>query len=501
MSVIWPILRHALRHPWRIAAIDDRRKYTNAQIAGGALFIAEHLDAQTDNPHVGILLPTSGAFAMTLLGAWLARRVAVPLNYLLKPDELRCVIEDSGIDTIVSTAQMIDFVTDGASPIPEHVRVLPIEDCDFEGVPPLRWPPLPRRDDLAVILYTSGTSGKPKGVMLTHGNFRSNVDAAIEHARITRADTFLGVLPQFHSFGLTVLTLIPLCVGAKVVYSARFVPKQIVAMIREHRPDIVVAIPSMWGALLSVKDAQSSDFQSIRMAISGGEPLPEATFEAFEQRLDLRLLEGYGLTETAPATSWCTHSRFRRHSVGPALPGVDVRIVDEHDRPIGADREGEIVIAGPNIMKGYYHMPQETARVFVDLAMPTGNSADAHRRYFRTGDIGRIDADGFIYITGRKKEMLIVGGENVFPREIEEVLNQHESVVASAVIGKIDGVRGEVPIAFVELGEGLDFDDKALRAWCRDRLAGYKVPRKIRHIEKLPRNPTGKIMRRELQVE
>jgi long-chain acyl-CoA synthetase len=172
-------------------------------------------------------------------------------------------------------------------------------------------------------------------------------------------------------------------------------------------------------------------------------------------------------------------------------------IVNEHDNPLPTNTEGEIFIAGPNIMEGYYHLPKQTDQVICHLLDP---ATGREKRFFRSGDIGKLDDDGFLYITGRKKEMLIIAGENVFPREIEEVLNRHESVSASAVIGKNDGMRGEVPVAFVELNEDAQFDDKALRSWCRDNLAPFKAPREIRQIDQLPRNPTGKIMRRHLKL-
>ncbi len=484
--------------------IDDQGEHSYAKVMGGAMFMAEQIDAVTANRHVGIMLPTGAGFPMALLGAWLAGRVAVPLNYLLKPDELSYVIADSGIDAVLTAGPMLDFVRKAAGdtdPIPPQINLIKLDELDSAGLPPLRWPPRPADDDLAVILYTSGTSGRPKGVMLTHGNLHSNVDAAIVHAELTEADAFLGVLPQFHSFGLTALTLLPLRLGSRIINTRQFLPKRIVGLISKHRPDIIMAIPSMYGALLSVKSGTPDDFRSVRLAISGGEPLPNATFEQFKDRYGVRILEGYGLTETAPISNWCTEKRNRLHSVGPALPGVDIRIVDEHDKLLGPHTDGEVLIAGPNIMRGYYHLPQQTADVFVDLSVPGDNAAAATKRFFRTGDIGRLDEDGFLYITGRKKEMLIVGGENVFPREIEEVLNQHKTVAESAVIGKIDGVRGEVPVAFVEVNAECSFDETDLRTWCRDRLAGYKVPRQIRLIEQLPRNPTGKILRRQLAAD
>jgi len=510
MSVLWPIVNHAIRSPNRIAAIDDQRQYTFGQLMGGAMFLAQQIETATEARHVGLLLPTGGAFPMALLGVWLARRVAVPLNYLLTPEEQTYVIRDSDIDTLITAGPMLEYLVNAAgpnSPIPSDIKLLCLDEQDFTGIPPLRWPPVYGHNELAIILYTSGTSGKPKGVMLTHGNLRSNVEAAIEYGQLTSSDVFLGVLPQFHSFGMTGLTLLPLLLGAKTVYSARFTPKRLVGLIQKHRPQVFVAIPSMYGALLSVKSAEREDFASIKLAISGGEPLPQATFDQYLERFGLRLLEGYGLTETAPMATWSTPQRNKLHSVGTALPGIDLVVVDEHHQAVPTGQEGEILIAGPNVMTGYYKLPQQTREVFVNLTTTANNPhntatppANPHgtKRFFRTGDIGKLDDDGYLYITGRKKEMLIIGGENVFPREIEEALNKHPAVRDSAVIGKPDSIRGELPIAFVEIEEDQTFDEAVLRTWCRDHLAGYKVPREIRLIDALPRNPTGKIMRRNL---
>lgn len=510
MNILWPIVKEALANFRRVAIEDDRRTYTFGDVLGGAMFMAEQIDAATAAPHVGIMLPTSGAFPVALLGVWLSGggRTAVPLNYLLNRDELTYLITDSGIDTIITAQPMIDFLG-GLEVIPPGVRVLMMEQVDFTGWPPLRWPPTPDTDDLAVLLYTSGTSARPKGVMLTHGNLLANVQASIRHARVTRATSFLGVLPQFHSFGLTALTLIPLLAGSKVVYTARFVPKRIIELLRKHRPEITMFVPSMYGALLLVKDAKPEDFSSIRFAVSGGEPLPNATFDEYQKRFDMHVLEGYGLTETAPVLNWSTPWSWRPHSVGKALPNVSIVIADEENRILPPGQDGEILAAGPNVMAGYYHLPEETQRVFVELEIANpqaghngiGEPATIRRRYFRTGDIGHLDSEGFLFITGRIKEMLKVAGEIVFPREIEEALTKHPSVRACAVIGKPDDLRGQVPAAFVEINEGQVFDENALRAWCREKLAGFKVPREIRPIDRLPTSPTGKVLKRQLKAE
>ncbi len=370
---------------------------------------------------------------------------------------------------------------------PRGVKLLRMEELSLRGVPEPRWPARASDDDLAALLYTSGTSGKPKGVMLTHGNLCANISQIQRWVEFTKRDVLFGVLPQFHSFGFTVLTLLPLVAGCRVVYSARFVPGRIVRKMHECRPTVMVAIPSMYNALLSVKNASAEDFESFRLIVSGGEPLPDAVSQRFIERFDVRIDEGYGLTETAPVTNWRRPHEYRAASVGRALPEVEEKIVSIEDgRLLGPGEDGEVRIKGPNIMKGYYRDAQATRQAFDEEG------------FFRTGDIGRIDLEGHLYITGRLKEMIIIGGENVFPREIEEVLNRHESVRASGVIGAPHPTRGEEPIAFVEIVDGYEFDESALRAWCRASIAGYKTPRRVIAVEELPKGSTGKVLRRAL---
>lgn len=485
MSVHWPIIRRLSISPSRIAVIDDQRSYRGAEILVAASNLADAIEARSGSQNVGVMLPTSGIFPIAALACWMLGRTVVPLNYLLSRDELAYVVGDCETDTIVTVQPMLDFV--GFEPSLKNL--LRLEDTPLRRVPSPRWPKRADPDDLAVILYTSGTSGRPKGVMLSHRNLKSNVQQVEDWVHFKPTDVFCGVLPQFHSFGLTVLTLLPLSFGLKVVYTARFVPNRIVQLLREHRPAMFVAIPSMYNALLQVKNAEPADFASIRFAVSGGEPLPADVAHRFRERFGVTIAEGYGLTETAPVTNWCRPQDYRPRSVGMPLPGVIERVVDpvtEADLPPGFD--GELRIAGPNVMRGYFKLPKQTRDAFDRFG------------YLKTGDMARFDHDGHLYITGRIKEMLIVGGENVFPREIEEVLNQHPSVRDSAVIGQPDPMRGEIPIAFVELEDGASLDEKSILALCREKLAGYKVPKCIIPLENLPRNATGKIMRRQLKV-
>lgn len=487
MSFARAISRRLLRSPRRIAVVDDQRRWRSIELLVGSWHLAREIESASRRPRIGVMLPTSGLFPMALLAAWSLGRTIVPLNYLLRREEIEFVIEDAGLDAVVTVGPMLDFV----GGLPESLRLLKLDEmrAKFKGLPrPRRMRGVPA-DEPAVILYTSGTSGRPKGVMLLERNLAANVRQCREWADFDRDDVLLGVLPQFHSFGLTVLTLLPLACGCRAIYTARFQPARLVQLAVEHRPTAFVAIPSMFNALRLVKSAPSDAFSSLRYAVSGGEPLPDAVSTGFRERFGVTVAEGYGLTETGPVSNWCRPQEYRPHSVGPPLPEVEERIVDPEGRDLPPGEDGEVRIKGPNVMAGYYRRPEETAAAFDE------------RGFFRTGDMGRFDEAGHLHITGRLKEMLIVAGENVFPREIEEVLDAHPDVKASAVVGMSDPSRGEVPLAFVEMIEGAVFDETSLRSHCRSRLGQHKVPREIRRIEELPRNATGKIMRRMLQAD
>ncbi|MFK7959392.1 MAG: class I adenylate-forming enzyme family protein [Phycisphaerales bacterium] len=482
------IVSQLLRHPFRDILKDDQRTWKAWQLYMGALHLARIIERTTDRPHIGFMLPTSGMAPMSILATWLLGRTSVPINYLLGESEREYLIKDAEVDTVITVRAMIE----NFGPLPEGVTPIFLEDLKAQAgpIPPLRRAAKRDDDHLAVLLYTSGTSGRPKGVMLTAGNLMSNIEQAetLVGFRQNQHKLF-GVIPQFHSFGLTVLTLLPLALGVPVVFTARFMPRRILELLAKEKPSVLVLIPSMYNALLSQKSAKREQFESLRLIVSGGEPLPHAVAEGYRERFGITINEGYGLTETSPATNICMPGAYKPGSVGPALDRLETRIIGDQGQVMATGEEGEIRFRGPNVMKGYYKLPDETAAVFDDDG------------FFRTGDMGKLDEDGFLYITGRIKEMLIVGGENVFPREIEEVLNAHPSVHASAVIGMQDDVRGELPLAFVELEEDATFDEKALRTICRETLAPYKVPRDIRWIRELPRNPTGKVLRRDLSVD
>lgn len=485
MQIAQTILKRLRRSPLRTVVVDDRRSWRGIDMYVGALHLAKAVDQTTSRENIGIMLPTSGSFPMAMLASWMLGRTIVPISYLLAQDEKEHVIEDAGLDTVITATKLLELT----GPLPDHIKQLKLDEMKFGGVPRFRRCARRPEDHIAVLLYTSGTSGKPKGVMLSSGNLMANINQVRRFIDLNRDDVLMSVLPQFHSSGFTVLTLLPMHIGAKTVYTARFVLAKILKLFREHRPSLFFAIPSMYNALLRSKNATVEDLASLRFVVSGGEPLPKVVADNFRERFKQTIKEGYGLTETAPAANWLRPTEDRPGSVGRALPDVIEKVVDPTGAALPVGEEGEICIKGPNVMKGYYNLPEATAAVFDEEG------------YFKSGDMGRLDEDGFLYITGRIKEMLIIGGENVFPREIEEVLNQHPDVHDSAVIGMQDANRGEVALAFVELAEGATFNEMQLRSHCRESLAQFKVPRDIRVLDELPRNPTGKIMRRRLNAD
>lgn len=480
--LLQPIIRNLLLPPWRIVIVDDQRSWRGGELYIAALFLARRIMQVTTRPHIGIMLPTSGLAPLAIIASWMLGKTIVPINYLLSNKDRDYIIDQAEVDTVITVTPMIERLGD----LPAKINQIRLDQMSFKGFPPFRRITARPADSLAALLYTSGTSGRPKGVMLTERNIETNITQCARWGEFTRGNVFLGVLPQFHCFGLTVLTLLPLYTGNKVVYTMRFVPKKILELLAIHRPHVFLAIPSMLNSLLTARSATSDHFRSLHYLISGGEPLPQAVFDDFRDKFGCTLNEGYGLTETSPVANWCRPRDHKRFSVGQPLPGIDEKIVSPSGKRLGIDLEGEVCIKGENVMKGYYKQPDATAAVFDSEG------------YFKTGDMGRIDSDGHLFITGRIKEMLVIGGENVFPRTIEEVLNAHPAVKDSAVIGVQSQSRGELPVAFVEVVADEPELETRLRSFCRENLTSYMVPQRVLVIDQLPRTSTGKIHRREL---
>ncbi len=490
------IIEQGGRQASRLAILDDQRSITFRRLVLGADIMAGHIDRIVgDDDKVGLLLPQSSAFAAAFLGTRWSDRTAVPLNYLLRPPELIAICRDAGLTTVFT----IRFFQNSATALQEAgVRTVFMEDLSFSspliGLSRLtgfkRRLPAYRPEKIAAIIYTSGTSGEPKGVMLTDHNLDSNAAAAIEHARFDQRMTFLGVLPMFHALGIMSCFLVPLSLGCTVVYQARLNPAGIFQAIQKHKIEVLVAVPSMYALLANVKNAGHAALASVRYAVSGGEPLPRSLCECFQRQFGITLLEGFGLTETSPMVSFSVPWANKSGSVGKPLPRVQLRIVDDGGHTLGPNQDGELWIKGPSVMKGYYRRPAETAQVL---------TTDG---WLKTGDIARIDDEGFLFITGRKKEMINMAGEKIAPGEIEEAIRRHPAVLLAAVIGVKDAQRGEVPVAFIQLAPALEEKPTAqdIRIFLRQRLAPYKTPRDVYFIEEMPRLPTGKIIKRALSI-
>jgi long-chain acyl-CoA synthetase len=458
-------------------------------------------------------MPASVGFVVAFHAIQSAGRVALPLNMTLAPPELAGVLIDSTARLVVASRVMQPIV-DGLTAtggLPADLRFVWMEDLqrgeagpghggDGESPPVARPGPRIESDQPAVLLYTSGSTGQPKGVMLSAGNLLADSLGCIELARISPDQRFVGMLPLFHAFGLVGVLLVPNLLGATAYYLPRFHPRQALDLIREQRISVAMAIPSMYGAMLKVAQAAMSEprqspqgqlrteLPDFNLPICGGEPLSPTIAAQFEQVFGQPLLEGYGLTEASPVVSLSLPWARKTGTVGLPLPNLRVRIVDPQGKDCPPGEPGEVVVYGPNVMLGYYRKPDETRAVIG----PDGG--------LRTGDLGSLGSDGFLTIRGRIKDLIIVAGENVWPGEVEQVLSAHPKVGQSAVIGLHDGARGEMVAGFVSPANPNDPPDIAdLRNFCRARLAACKVPRRLEVLAELPLGPTGKVLKRELR--
>jgi long-chain acyl-CoA synthetase len=354
---------------------------------------------------------------------------------------------------------------------------------------PVRTPVERADDDTAVILYTSGTTGQPKGAELTHHNLASNagvtVDALIQ---ITSEDVLMGCLPLFHVFGLTCGLNASVRNGACLTLIPRFDAGKALAVIGRDRVTVFEGVPTMYAGMLHHADAGSADVSSLRTCISGGSAMPVEIMKSFEEQFDCVILEGYGLSETSPVASFNQPGHERKPgTIGFEVPGCEMRVLDDDGNEVGVGDPGEIAIRGENVMKCYWGRPEATAE-----AIPDG--------WFRTGDIATKDADGYYTIVDRKKDLIIRGGYNVYPREIEEALYEHPAVAEAAVIGIKHPDLGEEIGAAVALKPDTSAEPDELAAFVKERVAAYKYPRHVWIVDALPKGPTGKILRREVQA-
>jgi long-chain acyl-CoA synthetase len=416
--------------------------------------------------------------------------VAVPIIFLLSAEEVGHILADSGAKLVITSPELAgkvegfrgDIVLVGgeAPGTTAWDDVVARESDAFTTVDRAA-------DDIAVILYTSGTTGKPKGVALSHRNLESNARSAASLSELDRDKWTLAVLPLSHSYGLTLMNSGNL-LGTRGVLLRWFNPELVLETIQAYRTQAMGGVPTMYVYLLQYPDADKFDTSSMRSWGSGAAPLPLEIVEPFEKKFGGRILEGYGLTEASPVVSAHRLSGVRKlGSVGQPIPGVEVRIFDDDDRDVPRGEVGEICVRGSNVMLGYYGRPDETARTLRD-------------GWLHTGDVGRLDEDGYLFVVERKKDLIIRGGFNIYPREVEEVLYAHPKIAEAAVVGMSDPLMGEEVLAWVAPKGGADVTPAEVIAFCQERLAKFKCPRDVRILPSLPKSPIGKILRKELRA-
>ncbi|MCL5283242.1 MAG: long-chain fatty acid--CoA ligase [Armatimonadetes bacterium] len=451
---------------------------------------------------VALLLPNCpevviAYYAITAMGA-----VAVPSNPMLKPPELAYIWGDAkvkGVFTAKPLVSNVEAALAARNQQPAFIVSVGAEPPGHSAIPWHQW--LADKDDskqpdnavhesdIAVCIYTSGTTGRPKGALLTHRNLIVNCRQITQALSFTETDNFMCVLPLFHSFAATVCQNLPLFLGGTMTLLDSFLPSRAMEAVEKHRITIFCGVPAMYAAFLNFPPDREYDLSSLRMCVSGGAPMTAGIMSAFEARLGKPILEGDGPTECSPVTSVNPLHGIRKvGSVGLPVPGVQIKIFDDNDVELPAGEIGEIVVRGENVMRGYLNQPEETA-----AAMRNG--------WYHTGDLGRFDEDGYLYIVDRKKDMVIVSGLNVYPREVEEVLSSHPMVADVAVVGMPDALRGERVVAAVVLRAGQTVTARELERFCRKQLANYKVPREIIFRDSLPRSATGKVQKRLLVKE
>ena len=464
------------RDPDSVALRLDDLEISYAALDAGSARVAGLLAARGvgAGDRVGVMLPNVPYFAAVYYGVLRAGAVVVPMNVLLKRREVDYYLSDSGATQLFVWH---DFA--GAAPA-DAIVVVPGEFEQLIGAAePLSEPVARDDEDTAIILYTSGTTGAPKGAELTHANLRRNVEIVVNMLDLGAEDVVLGALPLFHAFGQTAGLNAAIAAGACLTLIPRFDPRAALAMIERDRVTVFEGVPTMFGAMLHADERP--DTTSLRLCVSGGAAMPVEVLRGFEEAFGCKVLEGYGLSETSPVASFNHPDRERKPgSIGTPVAGVEMRLDGE--------APAEILIRGHNVMKGYWNRPDATKEAI---------DADG---WFRTGDIATVDEDGFFFIVDRKKDMIIRGGYNVYPREIEEVLYEHPAVREAAVIGVPHPELGEEVAAAVALKADASATEDELRDHVKSQVAAYKYPRRIWFVDELPKGPTGKILKREIQA-
>jgi len=473
---------------WTFVALDRASDGTAADLAGRGV---------EPGDRIALYCPNIPEFVVAYLGILKAGATIVPINLMLNPKEIAYILSDAGVkgfcyhQALAETAEQArGLAPDPGLPIRigngNGTDLSPDELTATPGRPPTLTLDADRH--LAAILYTSGTTGRPKGAMLSHTNLRVNTASIRQALNLEPGrDRVLVVLPLFHAFAATVGMLTPLLHGLGSVIVSQFDPKSVSAAIAEHGATIFLGVPSMYNLLLRVDDQVRDQWASVRFCVSGGAAMPEALMASFEERFGIPILEGDGPTECAPVTCVNPLAGPRKlGSVGPPIPGVEMRIAGPDGTWLADGEHGEVCVRGANVMQGYWGLEAQTRESFFG-------------DWFRTGDLGYRDADGYFFLVDRIKDLIISNGMNVYPRMIEEVLYRHPDIADAAVVGEPHRLHGEIPIAFVVPKPGAQLEPARLRDWCKEHLGRHEIPRRIERRESLPRNAAGKILKRELR--
>lgn len=456
--------------------------------------------------HIALLVGNTPHFLITLYASWRLGAVVVPINPTYTPKELSYIVQNSDAKLMVALDRLSPLFAKKDQLFPNIENVIACETDEQatkqcieleqvphffmslikEATPIQKLVPL-EKDDNAIILYTSGTTGLPKGAMLTHENVFSNARDIGTYLKMTADDRVVATLPIFHVFALTVVVNSPLYRGATILLVPQFSPTEVFKIIREQKATVFAGVPTMYNFLYQYENGSREDYETIRLSISGGSALPVSLLENFEKKFNTRISEGYGLSEASPVTCFNPLDRERiPGSIGMSIVNVENKVVDENGNEVPKGEVGELIVKGPNVMKGYYKMPEETAKTIKD-------------DWLYTGDMAKEDKNGYFYIVDRKKDMIIVGGFNVYPREVEEVLYSHSDIVEAAVVGIPHDELGEEIHAHIVTKKNSHLTEEQIIDYCKERLVKYKLPSIIHFKDELPKNSTGKILRKDLR--
>ena len=480
----------------KTAAVLDDRKITYGELEKESNQLAHGLIDLDIKPSdmVSIMLPNSLEFLTTYLGVIKSGATMVPLNISFKAPAIEYILNNSEARVVITSEKFLPLIKECNLDFLENIILVDGDKSDDYILlsdlkdQKITLPQLENIDQefTAACLYTSGTTGQPKGAMLTHHNLIFDTQKTIEHLKVDDSDRYICVLPMFHAFAETVCMLMPLFLGAEIVIVDKFLPEKVLRTIQEKNVTFFAGVPTMYSALLNVKNRAEFDLSHLNLCISGGAAMPQQTMEDFEKTFNVKILEGNGPTETSPVAYVNPVDGERKSgSVGLPIPETEVKIVDEVDNELPLGEIGEITVRGEHVMKGYFKMPEATEKTL-------------RGGWLHTGDLGKMDQDGYVYIVDRKKDMINVGGMNVYPREIEEQLYKHPKVKEAAVVATKDELRGEIPKAVIVLKDGESATEREIQKYCMQYFANYKIPKLVDFIDQLPKNATGKIDKKSL---